>query len=431
MNDPRGTSGGNQYSTNEYRRQMTSTGNAGGQPRRSVQNNGRSMQNGSRPPQNRPTPNSPQQGATPDLIKQQRRKRAQKKMIANNVKHVSLVMVVVLAISALIATVTISCINDVLMIHIPENRDKSASVVIEDGMNTNSVIDALSKAGVIKNGWFCKLAAKVIGYSDDGYIARTYELKRSMGLENMLNEIKNKTSKAAKTITLTFPEGYSADQIIDMLVTNKVCSREAIIKAMDTVDFGKDFDFLLTVSDPEKRYIRYDGFLFPDTYDFYIGENAESVLRKFFNNFARKWTEDYAEKMQEKQLSVDQVIKLASIVEKEAASADMPTVASILLNRLDADMRLECNSTGDYIKANKSELTAEQINAYEQIYDTYVCDALPAGAICNPGTGAISAVLNAPDTGYYYFMHDVNNEMHVAKTLSEHDRNIANYGLAQ
>lgn len=370
-------------------------------------------------------------GMTPELIKEQKRKNAQKKMLINNAKHIGIIMAVVIVISTLIASVTISCINDVLPIHISERGDKTVSVVIEDGMDTNDVINALDRAGAVKNGWFCKLAAKVIGYSDKGYIARTYEFHRSMGLENMLNEIKNKTSKAAKTITLTFPEGYTADQIIAMLEENKVCTRGALNEAMKNVDFGKDFDFLLTISEPDKRYMKYEGFLFPDTYDFYLGENAESVLRKFFNNFAKKWSEDYAKKMQEKQLSIDQVIKLASIVEKEAVSEDMQMVASILFNRLDRNMRLECNSTRDYMKANGAGLSDDQIKSYDQIYDTYDFSGLPAGAICNPGTDAIAAVLNAPDTDYYYFMHDKNNEMHIAKTLEEHNKNIANYGLAQ
>lgn len=419
MNGQQNNQGGNQY-----RRNTDSPVSGNRPPQRSA---GRPQTN-SQPVKR---PQNAQSGMTPELAKQERRKKARKKMLLNNLKRIVLIMVIVIAVSTLIATVTISCINDVLPIHIPEKKDVSVSVVIQDGMNTSDVINALDDAGAIKNGWFCKLAAKVIGYSNEGYIARTYEFKRSMGLENMLNEIKNKTSKAAKTVTLTFPEGFTVDQIIDMLVENKVCARDSLISAMNTVDFSKEFDFLSGISDSGNRYMKCEGFLFPDTYDFYIGENAESVLRKFLTNFSKKWTDEYAEKAEAKNLTLDEVINLASIVEKEAASADMPTVASILLNRIDSNMRLECNSTSDYIKANKSGLTETQIIAYEEIYDTYICSSLPAGPICNPGATAIKAVLNAPDTNYYYFMHDVNNEMHIAKTLDEHNRNIANYGLAQ
>lgn len=370
-------------------------------------------------------------GMTPEMIKAQKIKNAQKKMVANNAKQVGIIMAVVIAISLVIAFVVISCVNDVLAIHISEKDKQSISVEIKDDMNTVDVINALDDAGVIKNGWFCKLAAKFFGYSDDGYIARTYDLNRSMGLENMLNEIKNKSSKNAKTVTLTFLEGYTADQIIDMLDENDVCKREKFIETMNTVDFSESFEFLDSITNSEQRYNILEGYLFPDTYEFYLGEAPESVIKKFLNNFDKKWTDDFSEKADELDMTVDQVIRLASVIEKEAAGADMPVVASILHNRLDAGMRLECDSTGKYISSNTSALSAEQVEAYNNLYSTYICGSLPIGAICNPSVDAIEAVLNAPETSYYYFIHDTNHVLRLAKTLSEHENNIANYGLAQ
>lgn len=374
--------------------------------------------------------NSPS-AMTPEMIRAEKRKAAQKKMILNNAKNIGIILAVVITISLLIASVVISCVNDVLAIHISEKGKQSVSVEITEGMDTGDVIDALDDAGVIKNAWFCKLAAKFFGYTDDGYIARTYELNRSMGLENMLNEIKDNNSGTAKTVTLTFPEGYTADQIISMLEENNVCTREKFMEAVNTVDFFSDYGFLESVGNADQRYNKLEGYLFPDTYEFYIGEDPSSVIKKFLNNFDNKWTDDFDEKTQERRMTADQVIRLASIIEKEAAGADMPVVASILMNRLDAGMQLECDSTSNYIASAVSGLSADQISAYNTLYDTYICGSLPVGAICNPGTDAIEAVLNAPDTSYYYFMHDANNEFHAAKTLSEHENNVATYGLAQ
>lgn len=386
-------------------------------------------------PNKRPSrgPNTTEKPAemTPEMRKLEKRKAAQRKMVLNNIRRVVIIMAIVIAISVSIAVFVISCVNDILAIHINPERDIEVSVVITEDMNTDDVIDALDDAGVIRNAWFCKLAAKFIGYSDEGYIPRTYDFKPSMGLENMLNEIKNKTSETAKTVTLTFPEGYTADQIIAMLVENNVCSREKFIAAMNTVDFSKDFDFLKSITKPESRYMLLEGFMFPDTYEFYIGEDPESVIKKLLSNFDRKWTDSYAELAEDRGMTVDQIITLASIVEKEAVGADMPVVGSILFNRIDANMRLECDSTSIYIQNNLSGLSETDIAAYNALYDTYSCYSLPVGAICNPGIDAISAVLNAPETGYYYFIHDRNNEFHVAKTLSEQEYNIRTYGLAQ
>lgn len=368
---------------------------------------------------------------TPEMIRAEKRKAAQKKMVANNVKHIAAILAVVIVISLVIAFFVISCVKDLLAINISESDKQSVTVEITDGMDTGDVIDALDDAGAIKNAVFCKLAAKFIGYTDDGYIARTYELNRSMGLENMLNEIKNKTSKAAKTVTLTFPEGFTADQIIDMLAENKVCSREKLIETINTVNFSADYDFLTAIVNSEQRYNRLEGYLFPDTYEFYIGEDPSSVIKKFLNNFNNKWTDNYAQKAAAKDMNVDQIVRLAAIIEKEAVGPDMSVVASILLNRLDAGMQLECDSTGNYISSNTSGLTEAEMSAYNSLYSTYICGSLPVGAICNPGIDAIDAVLNAADTSYYYFMHDADNKLRVAKTLSEHEKNVAAYGLAQ
>lgn len=367
---------------------------------------------------------------TPEMIRAEKRKAAQRKMVLNNLKYTSIILAVVIAISASIAYVVISCVNDVLVINIPEKDKQSVTVEIVEGMNTDSVIDALDEAGVIKNGWFCKIAAQFLGYSDNGYIPRTYEFNRSMGLENMLNEIKNNNSSTAKTVTLTFPEGYTADQIINLLAENKVCSREKLLEAINTVDFSADYEFLSTVTNADKRYNRLEGFLFPDTYEFYLGEDPASVIKKFLKNFDDKWTENYTEKAEALGLSVDEVVRLASVIEKEAIGADMPVVASILLNRLDAGMRLECDSTYLYAKSNASGLSQAEVDAYNSLYDTYNCAALPIGSICNPSIDAVDAVLNASDTSYFYFIHDKDNTLRVAKTLAEHENNIATYGLA-
>lgn len=369
-------------------------------------------------------------GMTPEMIIAEKRKAARKRMIAKNAKSVGIIMAIVIVISVSIACVGISCLNDLLAVNISDEDKVSVVVVIEDGMNTNDVINVLHDAGAIKNSLFCKIAAKFIGYTDKGYIARTYEFNRSMGLEKMLDEIKAKNSSIAQTVTLTFPEGYTADQIINMLAENNVCSREKLIAAINETDFSADFDFLKDLSNKNSRYNWLEGYLFPDTYEFYVGESAVSVIKKFLNNFDSKWTDNYSADAEKLGYSVDQIIRLASIVEKEAVGSDMAVVGSILMNRLKAGMQLGCDSTKIYMSLNASGLTEEQISSYNAIYDTYSCSGLPVASICNPGVDAIEAVLNAPSTGYYYFLHDSNNELRVAKTYSEHENNAATYGLA-
>ena len=131
------------------------------------------------------------------MIKKAKRRAAQKKMILNNLRRVTAIMAVVILISVSIAYVTITCVNDFLAVHVDPEKNPPVSVVITEGMDTDSVVDTLKEAGVIKNAWFCKFMARFAGYSDEGYIPRTYELRRTMGLEGMLNEIKNNSSSAS------------------------------------------------------------------------------------------------------------------------------------------------------------------------------------------------------------------------------------------
>ena len=117
-------------------------------------------------PEKRPPRKPAPSEMTPEMIRAEKRKAAKKKMFMRNLGRVSAIMLVVVAVSLSIATVVISCVNDILAIHIPEKRNTEASVVISDNMNTEQVIDALGDAGLIKNPWFCKIAADFIGYSE-------------------------------------------------------------------------------------------------------------------------------------------------------------------------------------------------------------------------------------------------------------------------
>ena len=159
---------------------------------------------------------------------------------------------------------------------------------------------------------------------------------------------------------------------------------------MREVDFSSEYTFIKNEPNKEQRYRSLEGYLYPDTYDFYKGENASSVIRTFLNNFQKKWTDDYQKKADALNMSVDDIIKLASIIEKEAADAtQMPLVSSVLHNRLNKPglyPSLQCDSTADYINdyIAKNVTNATELAAYTSRYSTYKCEGLPVGAICNP-----------------------------------------------
>lgn len=338
---------------------------------------------------------------------------------------------IMLAVIAIVSTIlckyAIGCIDDVLRI----GDETPVEVKIEQGMTDNEVIDLLAEKDLINNKLFCKLFIKI--FEKDGpYITNTYTLHAGMGIEDMIALMKTDYT-LGDIVTLTFPEGYTVQEIADKLEMNGVCKASAFVNALQAYDSFDDYDFIKQINSKDQRFRTLEGYLYPDTYDFYMGEDPNSVIKKFLNNFENKWTEEYQTKANELGMSIDEVITLASIIQMEAANSDqMPGVSSVIHNRLDNSYnfpKLECDSTTAYYTGTIAPRVndSKKLEAYRNIYDTYDddCTGLPVGAIANPGNAAISAALNPSDTGYYFFNHDVNGGIYYAVTAAEHDRNVA------
>ena len=193
---------------------------------------------------------------------------------------------------------------------------------------------------------------------------------------------------------------------------------------MTSFDFEKRLP-----TDSSVKYMRMEGYLFPDTYFFYENMDPEQVCQKIYLNFDNKMTEDRYKKMEQLGYSLDQVITLASIVQREAPrTEDMEKVASVFWNRLrdpDTFPRLESDPTSNYATLIKNNMEVYDKTKVES-YDTYKSGGLPPGAICNPGLEAIDAVLADVQTNYYYFAANINTKItYFAETLEEHEANLA------
>lgn len=333
---------------------------------------------------------------------------------------------VCIAAAILLSTYTISCMNDIFAV----NRDSETVVTVNipAEANTKTVLKILQQNDLIEHRHFCSLFAKMMQFKDDNYLTGVYYVTASMGVEKMLTTFKQPTT-TGETVTLTFPEGYTVDQIVQKLEKYEVCSAAALYQTMKEVDFSSEFSFIASMDNKESRYRLLEGYLYPDTYEFYVGESPSSVLRKFLNNFNKKWTDEYAAQAEKLGMSVDDVITLASIVQKEAYGAEQsPLVSSVLHNRLNKSglyPSLQCDSTeeyiNEYIKPNTQD--AAQLSKFTNLYSSYKCAGLPVGSICNPGDDAIKAALYPEKTDYYFFAHDVNKKLYLARNDSERRSN--------
>lgn len=336
-------------------------------------------------------------------------------------------MAICFAVSIIVSVVLIGCVNDVLAIG--RDGETSVEIVLPNNADTKTAVSVLKDKGLIKNKLFCTVFIKAMGYKDDNYLPGVYYFTENMGIEKMIKRFKTSSTRGA-LISITIPEGYTIDQIFERLEKNNICTASALYKTIDEVDFSKEYSFIPSPDSKKDCYHILEGYFFPATYEFQQGADPATVVRAFLNAFKQHWTEEYAKKAEELRMSVDEVINLASIIEKEGANTKQFTqVSSVLHNRLNKSglyPLLQCNSTKDYVTNTISArvMSKSDLNRYISSYNTYECEGLPAGAICNPGEAAIEAALNPENSQYYFFAHDNKKNIYLAETQERQDANL-------
>ena len=325
-----------------------------------------------------------------------------------------------------IAVMFLRVFNDVLAF-ITENR--AVTITIDADDTVDDVAGKLKDAGLIKYDWLFSYVAKFEG-STGPYQEGEHTLNDNMNYMQLLSEIEVQPV-ARETVWVTFTEGMTVDQMADLLEENGVCDADDFREeVMSGADYGYDFEQEMSTS--SDIYYPLEGYLFPDTYEFYTNETPANVITRMLQNFQNK-IDTVQDQMAEMGLTQHQTITLASIIQSEASGdpANMALVSSVYWNRLNDPENfpmLQSDPTRNY--ANSTILMTGQSSAYQQkaaAYDTYQCTGLPAGPICNPGMDAILAALSPETTAYYYFISDSDGNFYFAETLEQHEANIANY----
>ena len=238
------------------------------------------------------------------------------------------------------------------------------------------------------------------------------------------------------TVTVTFPEGLTVVQMAERLEENKVCSASEFIALTNNYEYIQTLGYSFTelITEPKNRAFYLEGYIFPDTYEFYKNESPERALKRFLDNTERKLTAEYKERAENLGYTLDEIITLASIVQEESfTNASVKNVASVLHNRLRSPSfsRLQCDVTIHYINdyvSNSTHLSGDT-SIYAKLYNTYKCSGLPAGPITNPGIAAIEAALYPAETDYYYFVTDSEWNYYYSSTYAQHKAKCRELGL--
>ncbi len=268
---------------------------------------------------------------------------------------------------------------------------------------------------------------KKTGSSHGTYIALSKDedaSKKPLNYDRIISIISMSTYKARSTVRVTIPEGLTVEETIDLLVKNGVGEKEKYIDVIQNHNY--QYRFVKEIPDDPDRKWRLEGYLFPDTYDFFTDESEVSVINKLLENFEEKFDKIYYDRASELDMSVDDLIILASILEKEAKNpTDLPKMSAVFHNRLKASMQLDSDATVTYLlDEHKQVLTAEDL-AIDSPYNTRMNKGLPPGGISNPGIEAINAAfyptVTEPEASCYYFLSTLDGNTVYSKTLYEHN----------
>ena len=341
-------------------------------------------------------------------------------------------LIFVLLASAILAGVGWMLGSDFCAFNRGALRETSVEVTAEDSVST--VANKLQDAGLIKYKWFFKLYAG-ISHADKKIGIGTYELNTDMDYNALIQGMSNRNATInADTVTVTIPEGYSVRQIVSLLAKYGVNSEDALLSAAERGSF--DYSFL----DSGKSGIaKLEGYLFPDTYEFFVNEDPSHAICRLLDNFSQRMDDELMTQVEESGYSLEEILIIASLIEKETDGKDRTNIASVIYNRLnnvgETYHKLEIDAAVIYGLgyANGENYAGPLTQAdldKDTPYNLRMHEGLPPTPICNPGLASIRAALEPADTNYYFYALGKDGVHHFFKTYREHVNfvNSSQYG---
>lgn len=296
---------------------------------------------------------------------------------------------------------------------------------IEGGENARTIGEMLEEQGIIESGRHFEVLVGLTGVQDS-LEAGQYEFDRGIPVMEAVNRIAQGRTAATRVV---IPEGLRAEEIGQILEREGIVSQADFMSALDRTLYAQPFLSQVVSS-------RLDGFLFPAGYEFRRDVTAREVVDTMLTAFQTNVADVI--QLEGQGLTLEQVVNLAAIVEREAAEpSEHPLIASVYLNRLRDGIALQADPTTQYAVAFdpvsvlaygywKEELTVEDL-ALDSPYNTYVYAGLPPSPIANPGFDTIQAVVRPAQTSYFYFVAKGDGFHAFAETLEDHQANVDRY----
>lgn len=370
-------------------------------------------------------------------------KKKAKKKRTNPFLALLLWVVVVIASSVILAGVGWMLANDLcaftgadqeVEVVVPAEWFTTTTVTDEDGnteevslCDIGQVADALQDAGLIQYKWLFRLFAWVYD-ADEKIDQGAYVLNTNMDYMALVRGMRS-TGSSAVTVEVSIPEGYNTQQIFQLLSENGVAPVEELEEAAANYEF---VDYAFLDSDLLGDVRRVEGYLYPDTYQFYVGRSAVAALDSMLSNFnSRVYSNGELTPLFEEAVArgydFSDIITIASLIEEETDGTDRDKIASVIYNRLERP-----GETGGLLQIDAAlvyaagrAITQEDYTTLDSPYNLYQHTGLPPTAISNPGMSSITAALQPAETDYYYYVLGADGKHVFSETLSEHQQNVA------
>lgn len=335
-----------------------------------------------------------------------------------------LYVIFVIGISALLAAVGWIAANDLLALNKPEH---SAVITLEEGDTVGDVADLLEENGLIEYKWLFTLFASFTHVDDVSPNSKltpgTYELNTSMDYNALINSMGRGSSNRKQT-EVTITEGMTLDQIFQALEDAGV----AKVEDLQDVAANHAFNYSFLKDLPTGDYHRLEGYLFPDTYQFYMGGDVLQILNRMILRFDELFTDEMRQDAEKSGYTVGEIVIIASLIEKETDGTDQALISSVIHNRLENPGAstagyLNIDAALAYINGGKAPTAADK--EIDSPYNTYKYKGLPPTAIANPGIDAIKAAIYPDSTNYYYYALGDDGTHSFFRTLREQQNFIA------
>jgi UPF0755 protein len=326
------------------------------------------------------------------------------------------------------------------LIGAPSNKSEQKIIYIEEGNSYSSIASLLKENNLIKSELAYKVYLK-LNTPSEGLEFGQYALKTNYDVEELITILGKGSVSLAETVSVTFVEGKNMRYITKTIVDNFNISEEEISNKLKDSDYLdtliNDYWFLTDEIKNDKLYYSLEGYLYPDTYEFYKSADVDDIFRKMLDNMGNK-IEEHKDVIELSEYTFHELLTIASSIELESGGdADRDGIAGVIYNRLKDNWSLGLDATTYYaekIDDNIRDLYKSELNECNDYNTRSSCMAgkLPVGPVCNPGQKAIEAAIYPTEHEYYYYVSDRNGQTYFTRNESEHNKKcneLRNNGL--